>query len=214
MLKSVEITCWIDPDLEGHGGYSASYAVMQERTPLYSVALNRQGGFYGISEFVSESGAASFVLEQVNNSGRARVAVFDKSSGEMLGTIGERKVFDAGGEVLFILEKIEDRPDFATEHFQDADPDDWLVSGNSGQQWAVLAAQRVGPGVLQRWRRWLDERKQNTPSAIMRLDMLAGAPADERLFYALAVVLHSRRGVILPTEVQDLSHSSPRRNTR
>lgn len=213
MLKSVEITCWIDPDLEGHGGYSASYAVMQERTPLYSVALNRQGGFYGISEFVSEAGAEAFVLEQVNNSGRARVAVFDKSSGEMLGTIGERKVFDAGGEVLFTLEKIKDRPDFTAEHFHDVDEDDWLVASSTGQ-WAVLAHLRVGPGVLQRWRRWLDERKQSTPSPIMRVDLLLPAPADERLFYALAVVLHSRRGVILPTDVQDLTHTPPRRNTR
>lgn len=211
MLKSVEITCWIDPDLEGQAGYSASYGVMQDRTPLYTVALNRQGGFYGISEFVDEAGGSPFVLEQVNNSGRARVAVFDKASGEMLGTIGERKVCDAAGDVLLVLQRVRDQANFAAERFNTAGPEDLVAVTNDAHQVAVFVNMPVSPGMLKRWRRWLEDRSHNTASTVMRIDIARGLLTDERLLYAIAVILHSRKGVILPADPQhEVRHATQR----
>ena len=195
MLKSLMLSSWINPDLTDQPNYSASYGIAADDEVLYTINLNQRGGFYQISEFVSERGAPNFVLEQINKTGRSKVVVYDKDSGHMLGQIGEATLLDDAGDASLKLCHVEDLNDYARDRFYEASEQDWVViEANTGEQLALIACAPPSARLWPKLKMWLSSRTHR-PEPAMRIDIALRLPVDERLLYATSVVLHSRTGI-------------------
>lgn len=178
-----------------------SYTLRSEDAELYTLDLNRQMGFYQISEFVAINGSDHFIIEQTNRVGTPKIAAFDKDSGRMLGTFKGNQFVDSDENVIFSIESVSQ-----LLHRDDDTP------CNEEDFAAVAADKRVValfchlPRMPQRGRilsrlKLALRRMSSAPKDVFEIVIKDDRCCDDRMLCAIAVILHSRGGLQIDRKV-------------
>lgn len=201
-MKSIILTNWTNHDKRGIRTYVTSYTLRSEDTELYTLDLNKQMGFYQISEFVAINGTDHFIIEQTNRVGTPKIAAFDKDSGRMLGTFKGNQFVDSDESLIFSIESVS----------QLLHRDDDIACDE--EDFAAIAADNHRVVALFRHLPRIPERKQlltrlklalrrfsNAPQDIFEIIIKDDHCCDHRMLCAIAVILHSRGGLQVDKKV-------------
>lgn len=199
-MQSITLYNWNNPDLEATSGYTTSYTIKRGNSELFNVNLYQQGGFFQMSEFVAPHGRGNFIIEQINKSRRPKIAAFDKDSGAMLGILKEDVLFDLNEAEVFQLRPIAEVIQLSDYEQPEGYPDDWMAVVGQDQASAAIFARLPAPSdpdqsSISRLRGWL-ENLSHKPKAVMRIDISRPEACELRMFCAVAVIIHSRRGIL------------------
>lgn len=201
-MKSITLTNWTNHDKRGIRTYVTSYTLRSEDMELYTLDLNKQMGFYQISEFVAINGTDNFIIEQTNRVGTPKIAAFDKDSGRMLGTFKGNQFVDSDESLIFNVECVSQllrSDDGATCHEED-------FAAVAADDKRVVALFCHLPRIPQRGRLFARlklalQGLSNTPKDVFEILVKDDHCCDERMLCAIAVILHSRGGLQIDKKV-------------
>lgn len=201
MLKPITLSHWINPDFKANKGYVASYTFRQDGKELFTINLHKQMGFYQISEFVAPDSANNFIMEQTNKVGLCKIAAFDKDTGDMLGIFKGNVLVDTSEQPVFEVHHLARLSETTLCPTSLSTPDDYAAVLTGENTVSALfthlprrGAQGAGPvGQLTQWVKGLLGGHQD----VMEIDILEKPGCDPRMHCAIAVILHSRRGLHL-----------------
>lgn len=201
MLKPITLSHWINPDYKSNKDYVASYTLRQEEAELFTIDLHKQMGFYQISEFVAPNGENNFIIEQTNKVGRCKIAVFDKETGNMLGIFRGNTLVNTSEEPVFEVHHLASLTESTLCPTSLSTPEDYAAVLTDNNTVAALFSHlpRRGPhgnGLVGHMRTWLGRISGNNQD-VMEIDIWEEPSCDPRMHYAIAVILHSRRGLQL-----------------
>lgn len=178
--------------------YVTSYTLRYENSELFTIHLNRQLGFYQISEFISPDARENFIIEQTNRVGTPKIAAFDKDSGNMLGVFKGNTLLDVNETPVFHIKPISS---ITTDHLcpvKDGNPEDYAGVVHERQNVAAIFSRLPHryskQGVVARLRRW-SHSLTNAPLDVLEAMIVEENLCDLRMFCAVAVILHSRGGL-------------------
>ena len=194
-MKPVVYSNWTNPDLRVNRSYVTSYTLRQGNNELFHIRLNKQLGFYTISEFVSPASRDGFILEQTNKVGKPKIAVFEKDTGLMLGVLKGNTLLNENEEPVFDLKRCRD----VIEHLSlpyTPNHDDFVALNKQREAIAIyslLPKQRKREGVIGVLRQ-IGHFFSGTPQEVLELQVFKEDCCDIRMLYAIGIILHSRRG--------------------
>lgn len=197
LLKSIILTNWTNHDMRGIRTYVTSYTLRDENNELYSLDLNKQMGFYQISEFVAVNGTDHFIIEQTNRVGTPKIAVFDKDSGRMLGTFKGNHFVDSDESRIFTIESVAQLQhqganlNYSEEDFAAVAADDKRVIA----LFCHLPRKPEGMHLLRRLRIALSRLMKAGPKDIFEIIIKDEQCCDQRMLATIAVILHNRGGL-------------------
>lgn len=186
-------------------GYVSSYTLSEDDNPLYHIDLLKQLGFYQISEFTSPRGASPFIIEQTNRIGTPKVAAFDKETGQMLGAFKTNSLINSSEELVLNvcpISQLQEQELLA--EFGSSDDDYIAVSPENNTPVALfirLPKQLHKYGIFSRIKS-MASHIGKTNSLVMQLIILEPQICDERMLYAIAIILHNRGGLQLNQPVR------------
>lgn len=201
MLNPITLSHWINPDLKSNKGYVASYTLRQSDRELFTINLHKQMGFYQISEFVAPDSENNFIMEQTNKVGRCKIAAFDKDTGNMLGIFKGNILVDTSEQPVFEVHDLAYLSETTVCPTNLSTPDDYAAVLTGERTVAALFTQlprrgAQGPGLFGRLRQRL-KGLLGGHQDVMEIDILEEPGCDPRMHCAIAVILHSRRGLQL-----------------
>lgn len=199
-LKTIILNNWISTDMRGMRSYVSSYTLRSNNAELFTIHLNRQQGFYQISEFLSPTyPRQNFIIEQINSGGAPKIAAFDKESGNMLGALMGNTLVDANDAPIFHVKPMLALSADLGYPLDQVNPDDF--AGVTHEQNKIAAIFSRLPrhdnqdGIVARVRSWA-QRFSNAPLDVFEVQIKEEV-CDERLFCAVAVIMHNRGGLHL-----------------
>lgn len=196
-MKSIMLTNWTNHDMRGIRTYVTSYTLRDEDNELYSLDLNKQMGFYQISEFVAVNGTDHFIIEQTNRVGTPKIAVFDKDSGRMLGTFKGNHFVDSDESQIFTIERVAQlrhrNVDLSCheEDFAAVAADDKRVIA----LFCHLPRKPERKHLLRRLKLALSQLMKAPPKDVFEIIIKDEQCCDQRMLAAIAVILHNRGGL-------------------
>lgn len=200
-MKAIILSNWTSQDMRGMRSYVTSYTLRQDHSELFTIHLNRQLGFYQISEFISAGAKRDFIIEQTNRVGTPKIAAFDKDSGNMLGVFKGNTLMDANEAPVFhVKPMIGLSADSVCPAYED-NPEDYagVVHGQKtiAAIFSRLPHRDKRTGLLSRMRGWTTRFTTNAPKDVLEALVIEEDACDLRMICAVAVVLHSRGGLHL-----------------
>jgi hypothetical protein len=198
-LKAIILSNWTSQDMRSLRGYSTSYTLRQDDQELFTIHLNRNKGFYLISEFQSPDPSQNFIIEQTNRVGTPRIAAFDKESGNMLGAFKGNTLLDSNDTPIFEIQPISKVTDIACPPVRNNAENYAAVRCGEpaiGVIISLLPQQYAAAGLLSSLRR-LTRRLTSAPQDVLEVVMMDGTACDLRMLCAVAVIMHSRGGLQL-----------------
>lgn len=203
LLKSIIVTNWTNHDLRGVRTYVTSYTLRDENKELYSLDLNKQMGFFQISEFVAANGIDHFIIEQTNRVGTAKIAAFDKNSGRMLGTFKGNQFVDMDENLIFSIERVAQlQQDGAGTTYKEED-----FAAVAADDKRVIALFRPLPRqlnrghLLRRLALSLNQFLKSGPKNVLEIVIKDEHCCDHRMLAAIGVLLHNRGGLQIDSKV-------------
>lgn len=199
-MKRIILNNWVNPDLQSLAGYVSSYTLREEQD-LYTIDLLKQTGFYQISEFASPDGKNHFIIEQTNRIGTPRVAAFDKETGSMLGAFKTNTLVGSDEQTVCNVVPLGSLENRALIKDFSATEDDF-VAVKPGDTMPAALFMRL-PKRCGQAHRLLGKIKSmanhlgKVPHDVFELVILDDTLCDERMLYAIAVILHNRGGLQL-----------------
>lgn len=179
--------------MRGMRSYVTSYTLRSNNSELFTIHLNRQFGFYQISEFSAPDGQENFIIEQTNRVGAPKIAAFDKDSGTMLGVLKGNTLLDANESPIMQIKMAADlTPDYERP-VRECRPDDWVGVLEESKKVAVLFSRLESRGFFRR----IITNLSKAPADVLNTVIIEDDICDIRMIYAVAVVLHSRGGLHL-----------------
>lgn len=211
-MNSIVVSQWHNTDASAHHNYAHSYILRQNQRELFRVDLNMQQGFFGLSEFIAPDPAQNFMIEQISKVGKVKVNVFDKTTGTPLAMLCGNTFKDENEQPLFELRHLHDlAPDTLCTLDDDTTPDDYAALAPGGEVNNLLVhlprPSECHAGFFSRVSKWA-KRGSDAPKDVLALQLLDHAPCSLRAMCALAVIVHARRGLQLPTVWQDAMRKS------
>jgi hypothetical protein len=200
-LKTIILNNWISTDMRGMRSYVTSYTLRCNNSEIFTIHLNRQHGFYQISEFLSASDPRqNFIIEQTNRVGTPKIAAFDKDSGNMLGVFKGNILMDANEAPVFHIKPVHALTGDSLCPLHEVNPEDYAGVLHEQKNIAAIFSrlpQRFNrESILARMRRWT-HRFTNSPIDVFEVLMIEEEACDLRMLCAVAVILHSRGGLHL-----------------
>jgi len=199
-LKAIILSNWISQDMRGMRSYVTSYTLRSGNSELFTIHLNRQLGFYQISEFISTDAKRNFIIEQTNRVGTPKIAAFDKDSGNMLGVFKGNTLLDANEAPIFHIKPMISLSADSVCPAHTANPEDYagLIHGqkNIAAIFSRMPHSYHREGMASRLRRWTN-RFTHAPVDVLEALVVEEDICDLRMICAVAVVLHSRGGLHL-----------------
>ena len=200
-MKSIYLSNWTNHDLRNVRTYVTSYTLRDDDVELYKLDLNKQMGFYQISEFVASNGSDHFIIEQTNRVGTPKVAAFDKDSGRMLGSFKGNHFVDSDERLLFSIKSVAQLKGLDEE---DCDKDDFAAISAEHQHVIALFChlpRKPKSGHLLAHLKILLRGISSAPKDIYKIIIKDPDQCDHRMLCAIAVLLHSRGGLQIDTKV-------------
>lgn len=185
--------------MRGLRSYVTSYTLRQGDAELFTIHLNRQMGFYQISEFLSPLGRQNFIIEQTNRVGTPRIAAFDKESGNMLGVFKGNNLLDGSDTPVLDIKPMSKIADLICPLIEDSLED---YAGVLHQQAGIgvilsrLPHRYVRRSLLKRLRHFA-RRFSSSPRDVLEMVVVEDGLCDLRMLCAVAVIMHSRGGLQL-----------------
>jgi hypothetical protein len=200
-LKAIILSNWISQDMRGMRSYVTSYTLRQDHSELFTIHLNRQLGFYQISEFIAAgTSGRNFIIEQTNRLGTPKIAAFDKDTGNMLGVFkGNTLLATNEAPVFHVAPMASLNTDCVCPVHRDALEDYAGVlheQKNVAAIFSHLPYRESGEGLMSRMRRWTN-RFNSAPTDVLEVQVIEEDACDVRMICAVAVILHSRGGLHL-----------------
>lgn len=197
-MKSVNISHWKSKDAQDTQHYVASYGIHDGSTELFSIDLTKQKGFYQLSEFVAPQQKNNFMIEQTNRAGTPKVVAFDKQSGSMLGNIKTNSLIDQDEEFVFELFEFSKTTHTQLMKKHEATPEDYIALDKQ-QNPAVLyihlpKEKDQKKGLISKIKSMAGERPERKQN-VFQVVILNSELCDERMCFAIGVVLHDRGGL-------------------
>lgn len=197
-MKIVNISCWKNKDALDVQEYIASYSIHDEGKELFNINLMKQKGFYQLCEFTESDERCNFVIEQTNRAGTPKVAAFDKETGLMLGTFKTNSLVDQDEDFVFqLLEFSKTKHQRLMEQYN-ACADDFVALDRDKKP-AVLfihlpKINQPKPGLLSKIKSMANNISQ-VKHDVYQVVILNNELCDERMFFAIGVILHDRGGL-------------------
>lgn len=201
-LNSIILTNWTNHDKRGIRTYSTSYTLRDEDDELYTLDLNKQMGFYQISEFVALNGSDHFIIEQTNRVGTPKIAAFDKDSGRMIGTFKGNRFVDGDENLIFTVENIAQVRSADTDY--DCAEEDFAAIAADDQHVVALFChlpRKPERGQLLTRLKQSINRFSSAPKDIYQIFIKDQHCCDPRMLCAIAVILHSRGGLQIDSKI-------------
>jgi hypothetical protein len=198
-LKGIILSNWTSQDMRGLRSYATSYTLRQGGSELFTIHLNKQMGFYQISEFLSPLNHQNFIIEQTNRVGTPRIAAFDKESGNMLGAFKGNSLLDSNDTPVLDLKPMSKIADIVCPLIEDS-PEDY--AGVLHQQAGIgLILSRLPHRYVRRsllaQARHFARRFSSSPRDVLEMVVVENNVCDLRMLCAIAVIMHSRGGLQL-----------------
>ena len=206
-MSSIVISRWHNPDASIHHNYAHSYILRQDQQELFRVDLNMELGFFELSEFVAPNERHNFMIEQLSQTGKVKVSVFDKNTGTSLAVLCNNILKNNEERPVFEINHLHDLSDNMLCHIdEDSTPDDYAAVCQN-KTIAALFVHLPKPsechsGFFSRISRWA-KNKGDAPKDVMEIQLTRQDVCSKRVLCALAVIIHARGGLQLPTEWQD-----------
>lgn len=201
-MKPTVLSNWINPDLRSTRSYSSSYTIRQGHDELFTLNLNKQLGFYQISEFVSQTANHNnFIIEQTNKVGKPKIAAFEKDTGLMLGVLRGNVLLNEHEETVFEVRSLKDLDEQSLRRLSVSHTDDFAAVLPDGRSVAAVfhrLPRKDEDQKLLNWLRRMAKLFTGDPKDIFEIDIVDPDLYDVRMYYAIAVILHSRSGLLLP----------------
>ncbi len=186
--------------MRGMRSYVSSYTLRCNNAEFFTIHLNRQQGFYQISEFLSPNDSKqNFIIEQINSGGAPKIAAFDKDSGTMLGALMGNTLLDANDAPILHIKPVAALSTELGYPLDQVNPEDF--AGVTHEQNTIAAIFSRLPlrdnqdGIVARVRSWT-QRFSNAPIDVFEVQIKEEV-CDQRLFCAVAVIMHNRGGLHL-----------------
>lgn len=198
-MKAIILSNWISPDMRGMRSYVTSYTLHLDQAELFTIHLNKQMGFYQISEFQSPDKSQNFIIEQTNRVGTPRIAAFDKESGNMLGALKGNTLLDRDESPTLDLKPMSKITDIACPLIEDS-PEDYAGVLHGQASVGVILSQlphRYARRSLLTQLRHFTRRIGNTPRDVLEVVVVEDNVCDLRMLCAVGVIMHSRGGLQL-----------------
>lgn len=198
-MKAIIVSNWISPDMRGMRSYVTSYTLRLDQVELFTIHLNKQMGFYQISEFQSPDKSQNFIIEQTNRLGTPRIAAFDKESGNMLGALKGNTLLDRDESPTLDLKPMSKITDIACPLIEDS-PEDYAGVLHGQASIGVILSQlphRYARRSLLTQFRQFTRRTGNTPRDVLEVVVVEDNVCDLRMLCAIGVIMHSRGGLQL-----------------
>ncbi len=199
-LKAIILSNWTSQDMRGLRSYVTSYSLRTSDTELFTIHLNKQMGFYQISEFIGADKSQNFIIEQTNRIGTPKIAAFDKESGNMLGVFKGNTVLDHSEVPLFDVKPMVNLSSSIVCPTHEDNPEDYAGVINHSNTVAVIFSRlphRYARRGLFTQLRQLANRLSNAPLDVLETMVIEENACDLRMLCAVAVILHSRGGLQL-----------------
>lgn len=180
--------------------YVTSYTLRRDHSELFTIHLNRQLGFYQISEFISAGSGRNFIIEQTNRVGTPKIAAFDKDTGNMLGVFKGNTLLDANEAPIFHIKPMISLSADCVCPAHENNPEDYAgvvhEQKNIAAIFSRLPHRERREGLVSKMRRWTN-RFTNAPVDVLEAQVIEETACDLRMVCAVAVILHSRGGLHL-----------------
>lgn len=181
--------------------YATSYTLRQGESELYTLDLNKQMGFYQISEFVSPTDENNFIIEQTNRIGTPKIAAFDKDTGSMLGVFKSNRLYDKNDTPVLEIHSTSKLPEHVLRTIECSGPDDVVaVTKETGSIEAIFChlPRNDGKGFgLSRRIRQFARQFSSASQDVLEILILDEENCDVRICCAIGVILHNRGGLPL-----------------
>lgn len=200
-MKTLILSNWTNQDMRGMRSYVTSYTLRRGNSELFTIHLNRQLGFYQISEFIAPDSARNFIIEQINRLDTPKIVIFDKATGNMLGVFHGNTLLDAHEEPIFHLEPLShvEAGGVCAAH-TDHNSEDYAGVLHGQKNLAAiffrLPRAKRAEGVGSRIRRWA-KHLSGRPNDVLEVQVIEEEASCLRMICAVAVILHSRGGLYL-----------------
>lgn len=199
-MKLVTLRNWNNSDNVARS-YVTSYTLREQESDLFHLDLNKQMGFYQISEFIAVSGDGNFIIEQTNRVGTPKIAAFDKDSGTMLGAFKTNSLIDSSEQLQLTVKRLEGLEDPSLMNQFDGSAEDYAAISPDNEKVIALFIRlprknHKSRGLFSRLCT-MATQIANPTQDVMEIVMLNDQPCDSRMLYAIAVILHSRGGLQL-----------------
>ena len=199
-MKAIILSNWTSQDMRGLRSYVTSYSLRTQDTELFTIHLNKQMGFYQISEFIAPDRSRNFIIEQTNRVGTPKIAAFDKDSGNMLGVFKGNTVLDASETPVFDVQPMQALSTSIVCPLHADNPEDYAGVLHEQRNVAVIFSRLphryVRRGLFTRLRQFI-HRLSNAPQEVLEVMVVEEDACDLRMICAVAVLLHSRGGLQL-----------------
>lgn len=198
-LKTIILNNWTSPDMRGMRSYTTSYTLRCDNIDIFTIHLNRQLGFYQISEFISPDPQNNFTIEQTNRVGAPQIAAFDKETGNMLGVFKGNTLIDENEVPVFHITPAHAVDAQCRPSLQDVHAEDFAGVLHRQKNIAAIFSHlphRNRAGVISRIRHWLN-RVTQAPVDVLEVQVINEDVCDFRMICAVAVILHNRGGLYL-----------------
>lgn len=190
--------------MRGMRSYVTSYTLSCGNSELFTIHLNRQLGFYQISEFISPDSHKNFIIEQTNRVGTPKIAAFDKDTGNMLGIFKGNTLVDANETPIFHVQSMMNLATDCVCPAQENRPEDYAgvmhEQKNIAAIFSRLPHRLNNRGPLTLLRRWA-AHFTNAPVDVLEVMTIEEEAFDLRMICAVAVILHSRGGLQLNSRI-------------
>jgi hypothetical protein len=198
-LKAIILSNWTSPDMRGMRSYVTSYTLRLADSELFTIHLNKQMGFYQISEFQSPDKSQNFIIEQTNRVGTPRIAAFDKESGNMLGAFKGNTLLDGDDSPMLDIKPMSKISDIACPMIEDS-PEDYAGVLHGQATIGLILSRLPHPyarrSLITQLRR-LTRRLGNVPRDVLEVVVVEDGVCDLRMLCAISVIMHSRGGLQL-----------------
>lgn len=182
--------------------YITSYTLRSADRVLYTLDLNKQMGFYQISEFVPVDDDNPFIIEQTNRVGTPKIAAFDKDTGSMLGTFKGNNFVDSDESLIFTIESVAQLAE-GDAALECAEEDFVAVAAEDRHIMALFCHLPRDSRKHSLFSRIQHSLRQfsNSPKDIYEILIKDTDCCDYRMLCAIAVILHSRGGLQIDAKV-------------
>ena len=199
-MKAITLSNWTNQDMHGMPSYVTSYTLRAGHSELFTIHLNRQLGFYQISEFISADAERNFIIEQTNRVDAPKIAAFDKNTGNMLGAFQGNTLLDADDEPVFhVKQMISLSTDCLCAMQGEGNPEDYAAVLHEQKNVAAIFSRlprgKDDKGLISRMRHWTN--RLSSSADVLEALVIEEDVCDLRMICAVAVILHSRGGLHL-----------------